>query len=112
MFNEVKAALDRPLRWVRWPLAVLIVAYVGLVIYRTHYFINQDKIEADVAAIHANKLTRDDVFGPLPPAPDTVENDKTLAGIDANQNGIRDDLEIAIYQKYKLRTADEAAAAL
>jgi len=54
-----------------------------------------------VARIHAAKLTYDDVFGKLPPTPDPIENNKTLAGIDANNNGIRDDVEIAIYNNHK-----------
>jgi hypothetical protein len=87
--------------WIRWPLLVLAIAYAALVVYRTKYFFDQDKIAADVAAIHANKLTREDVFGPLPPVPNPVENEKTLAGIDANANGIRDDVEISIYNAHK-----------
>jgi len=36
----------------------------------------------------------------LPPMPDTVQNNKTLAGIDSNSNGVRDDVERLIYDKY------------
>jgi len=53
-----------------------------------------------VAKIHATKLTMDDVMGKnLPPDPG-VEADKTVAGIDANKNGIRDDVELAIFKEY------------
>ncbi|MDR0467912.1 MAG: hypothetical protein LBG67_03585 [Campylobacteraceae bacterium] len=34
----------------------------------------------------------------LPPMPDKEENDKTLLGIDSNNNGIRDDVEIWIHE--------------
>ena len=37
----------------------------------------------------------------LPPEPDPVVNDSTLLGIDANANGVRDDVEIWIIDRYK-----------
>lgn len=53
-----------------------------------------------VAKIHATKLTMDDVMGKyLPPDPG-ADADKTIAGIDANKNGIRDDVELAIFKEY------------
>jgi len=37
----------------------------------------------------------------LPPEPDSKINDSTLLGIDSNHNGVRDDVERAIYLHYK-----------
>ncbi|MDR0408574.1 MAG: hypothetical protein LBH45_06650 [Campylobacteraceae bacterium] len=37
----------------------------------------------------------------LPPCPDPKENDKTLLGIDSNNNGVRDDVERWLIVKYK-----------
>jgi len=37
----------------------------------------------------------------LPPKPDPKVNNSTLLGIDSNNNGVRDDVEIWIYQTYK-----------
>ena len=37
----------------------------------------------------------------LPPEPDPVVNDSTLLGIDTNGNGVRDDVEIWILNKYE-----------
>ncbi len=37
----------------------------------------------------------------LPPAPDPAINNATLLGIDSNNNGVRDDVEIWILKKYK-----------
>jgi len=37
----------------------------------------------------------------LPPEPDKTLNDATLLGIDVNHNGVRDDVERWIYEKYK-----------
>ncbi len=36
----------------------------------------------------------------LPPEPDSVINNSTLLGIDSNNNGVRDDVERAIYEKF------------
>jgi len=36
----------------------------------------------------------------LPPMPDKTLNDSTLLGIDSNNNGVRDDVEIWIYETY------------
>ncbi len=36
----------------------------------------------------------------LPPEPDPTINNATLGGVDSNANGVRDDVERAIYKKY------------
>jgi len=36
----------------------------------------------------------------LPPEPDPIVNNATLLGVDSNDNGVRDDVERAIYKKY------------
>lgn len=76
-------------------------AYIIIVtIVRIPSFIDKQKTDEQVAKIHATKLTLDDVMGKnLPPDPG-VEADKTIAGIDANRNGIRDDVELAIFKEY------------
>jgi hypothetical protein len=83
-----------------WVVAGILIIYVALVIVRAYYFWTVDKTNVQVEKIHATKLTLDDVFGKnLPPDPG-AEADKTVAGIDANQNGIRDDVELAIFKEY------------
>lgn len=37
---------------------------------------------------------------PIPPAPNSAEDIKTLAGIDSDNDGVRDDIEILINTKY------------
>ena len=106
----MKTLLSRIWRVVRWPLMALAVGFVVLVAWRLKLLYEQDDTDAAVAKIHSNKLTRDDVFGPLPLEPDKAANDATLAGIDSNENGIRDDVERAIYFKYK-DSAKKAAPA-
>ncbi|MDO8620037.1 MAG: hypothetical protein Q7R64_01660, partial [bacterium] len=60
-----------------------------------------------VAKIHATKLSLDDVMGKnLPPAPSNP--DATVQGVDANQNGIRDDVELAIFREYPVSAKTRA----
>jgi hypothetical protein len=83
-----------------WILLILAGAYLILVVVRVFHFFNLDKTEAQVAKIHATKLSMSDVMGDnLPPDPG-VEADKTIEGIDANENGIRDDVELAVFNEY------------
>ncbi|MDR1007179.1 MAG: hypothetical protein LBL65_01280, partial [Campylobacteraceae bacterium] len=37
----------------------------------------------------------------LPPMPNPTENNKDIFGIDTNDNGIRDDIEIYIYNRFQ-----------
>ncbi len=106
----MKEIISKIWHWVRWPLFVLGIGFVVLVAWRLKLLYELDDTNAAVAAIHANRLTEEDVFGDLPPEPDKAENDATLAGIDVNTNGIRDDVERAIYFKYQA-SAKEAAPA-
>ncbi len=88
-------------RIIRWPLLVILVLFVGLVIYRIPAAEERLKTQEIVAKIHAQKLTLADVMGEhLPPVPDPALKDATLEGIDANNNGIRDDVELAIFKLY------------
>ena len=97
--------------FVRWPLLVLALAYAALVIYRIPAVGEAQRTKVAVAAIQAAHITMADVLGTnLPPVPYEPENDATVAGIDKNGNGIRDDVERAIFAKYpndaKIRAAE------
>jgi len=68
------------------------------------------RTEKAIERINAVKITIDDVRGKnLPPEPDKTLNDSTIAGIDANNNNIRDDVELEIFKRYpdsaKIRAA-------
>ena len=98
-------------KWAKWPLAVLVMAYVALVIYRIPAVGEKQRTAAAISNIEAQKITLADVDGTnLPPQPYEPENDATVAGIDKNNNGIRDDVELAIFAKYpnsaKIRAAE------
>ena len=84
----------------KWVFFILLIAYFVLVIYRVFFLFDQDKINAQVKIIHDTKLTVDDVMGKnLPPDPGALA-DKTVVGVDANNNGIRDDVELAVFKAY------------
>ena len=83
-----------------WAVAVIFAAYVVLVIARIPHAYDKQRTDAAVTKIHATKLTLDDVMGKnLPPDPGALA-DQTIQGIDANKNGIRDDVELAIFKEY------------
>lgn len=77
-------------------LGLFLILIIGRVIYRN----SEAKTNAQVEKIHNTKLTMDDVLGKnLPPDPGE-EAGKTVEGIDANNNGIRDDVELAVFKEY------------
>ena len=79
---------------------ILLGLFIILVIGRWIYLDNQAKTDEQVIKIHNTKLTLDDVMGKnLPPDPGTLA-DATVQGIDANNNGIRDDVELAVFKEY------------
>ena len=95
------AIFFRVWRFIRIPLGIILIFFIGLVIYRMPVVIEKQKTEEAVLRIHAQKITLDDVMGTkLPPEPNRELNDSTIEGIDANQNGIRDDVELAIFKEY------------
>ncbi|MBI5077759.1 MAG: hypothetical protein HZB11_00090 [Candidatus Yonathbacteria bacterium] len=84
----------------KWMATTILAAFILLMILRLPFYLQNKKTDEQVAKIHATKLTIDDVMGVnLPPDPG-AEADKTIAGIDANKNGIRDDVELAIFKEY------------
>lgn len=103
------AMLKKMLKIAMWSAAVILLAFIALVIVRMFHFANLERTNKQVAKIHATKLTLDDVMGKhLPPDPG-AEADKTIAGIDANGNGIRDDVELAIFKEYPNSAKTRAA---
>jgi hypothetical protein len=84
----------------KWFVIVCLGLFFIVYVVRIFYFVNLRKTEAAVAKIHATKLTLDDVMGTnLPPDPGEAADD-AIEGIDANKNGIRDDVELAIFEEY------------
>src|SRR3989338_192870 len=88
------------LKILKWGGISIGVAFAALVIYRMFYLRSERRTQEQVAKIHATKLTLDDVMGKNLPPPPGADADKTIQGIDANHNGIRDDVELAIFKEY------------
>lgn len=84
----------------KWTAIGIFAAFVLLVIARMPFIYQKQKTDEQVLKIHATKLTMDDVMGVNLPSDPGIEADKTVAGIDANANGIRDDVELAIFKEY------------
>ena len=89
-------------------ILILLALALAVGFYRLYV---KDKTQKAIDIINSTKITLDDVMGKnLPPQPDQKINDSTIAGIDANKNGIRDDVELAIFKKYpdsaKIRAAE------
>lgn len=85
----------------RWVLLTFLVLFIGLVIYRIPFVAEKERSDEVVVFINTQAITMKDVTGErLPPTPDLVINDSTIEGIDVNKNGIRDDVELAIFERY------------
>jgi len=94
--------LDIFLKKSKAALAVfLIIVLLGTGVYLCfQYSYKQDRDKA-LQKINSTILTMDDVMGRnLPLWPDGALNNSTIEGIDANSNTIRDDVELAIFEKY------------
>src|SRR5262245_30563314 len=88
------------LKVIKWIVLGFAGFMVLLIIIRIPHNMNVRKTNAQIEKIHNTKLTLADVMGDNLPHDPGIEADKTIAGVDANNNGIRDDVEIAIFSKY------------
>jgi len=86
---------------IKKPFVIAVSLFVLFMIFRIPVLSRQENIHQQIQKIRSSKITLDDVMGKnLPPKPDPKLNNSTLQGIDANKNGIRDDVELAIFEKY------------
>ena len=92
--------MQKFLKILKWIGIVLVILFIVAEIIRWPFRVREEKTAELVQKIHVTKLQLSDVTGDnLPPDPG-VEADKMIAGIDANKNGIRDDVELAIFKEY------------
>jgi hypothetical protein len=81
-------------------IILLVIGAIVLVLNWKFDLTGKKGVQEQIAKIHATKLTLADVMGDnLPPDPGAAA-DATIAGIDANKNGIRDDVELAVFKAY------------
>ena len=108
----MKDSLRAIWRWSRWPVYLLLILFVVFIVWRSTVLFDMGKTNEAVAAIHAQHITLADVTGDtmVKTGVDQATYDATVAGVDSNNNGIRDDVEIAIFKKYpnseKIRAAE------
>lgn len=82
-------------------LITLGVAYIALMLLGCAHIASVQKREEVVAKIHATKLSYQDVIGnDLPPDPG-AQKDAAVQGVDANTNGVRDDVELTVFREYR-----------
>ncbi|MCX6754436.1 MAG: hypothetical protein NTU81_01240 [Candidatus Nomurabacteria bacterium] len=84
----------------KWAFLVLIGAFIILVIIRFFNFFNVENTNNQILKIHTTKLSMSDVKGDVLPADFVSTTDDTPKGRDLNNNGIRDDVEVAIFKEY------------
>lgn len=102
--------MDQLWHIVRSILLALAVAYIALVIYAYPHNHQAHLDAAAIPKIQSQKLSVSDVDGSkLPPPPDPTLVNSTVAGIDANDNGIRDDVELAIFEEYPTSSTTSTA---
>lgn len=95
--------------FVKWFLVVFIALFVVALILRSVQLSKIEKTNKQVEVIHSTKITMEDVMGTnLPPDPGEAGN-RTVIGIDSNGNGIRDDVEVAIFREYPNSAKTRAA---
>jgi hypothetical protein len=93
-----------------WVVGILVVAFIALLMWRDPMLSEQKQSAQMIAQIQAQHLTLADADGSsLPPTPDPKAVDATVAGVDANNNGIRDDVELAIFKAYPTSPYTRAA---
>lgn len=82
----------------RWAPIILCLLFVLIVLLRIPAVLETKKTGETVSRIQSKQITKGDVLGNNPPpVPDQTENNKTLAGVDSNNNGIRDDIELVLF---------------
>lgn len=98
----------RALRVVYMVIILLFILVIAVGLVRFHIKLNTAKA---VKYIYAQKITLKDAMGEnLPPVPNEQINNSTLGGLDANNNLVRDDVELAIFKKYPDSAKNRAAA--
>lgn len=105
--------LMRIWRGIKIFLVLFVILFVAGLIWRYPGYLEKERSAEVAQQIRDARLTMADADGSnLPPQPDPALVDATVEGIDANRNGIRDDVELAIFAKYpgvenlKLRAAE------
>jgi len=97
----MKEKLFKFWRVLKKPLLVLVLIYAVMVIVTLPTHLKNRKAVETIVFIESQRIEMRDVTGEnLPPEPDPNLVDATIEGIDANNNWIRDDVELEIFKRY------------
>lgn len=101
MKKDIFKSLRPVFKWVFISLSIIIIIlFITFIFIRFFHFKNLEKNQKQIENIHSSKIELKDVTGEnIPPVPE--DPDGTIEGVDVNKNGIRDDVELAIFEKYK-----------
>jgi hypothetical protein len=82
-------------------LAILAIVAVVVFVFNMVFDLTGTRATKNqIAKIHETKLTLGDVMGDNLPSDPGSQANTTIAGVDVNKNGIRDDVELAIFKAY------------
>lgn len=84
----------------KWAFLGLVGLFIILIIIRFFNYFEVEKVNNQILKIHSTKISMSDVIGDNLPIEPGIMADNTIVGIDSNKNGIRDDVEIAIFKEY------------
>ncbi|MCF7833684.1 MAG: hypothetical protein K9L98_00680 [Candidatus Pacebacteria bacterium] len=79
---------------------VLVSVYFIFVGIRVFHLFKEDNTTLEVDKVLSARISLVDVMGENLPLNPKEKVDTTIAGVDSNTNGIRDDVELAIFKKY------------
>lgn len=108
MKNLKNLFAHRIFKILKWVILILAGLFVILVLARVPHYINAQKTQDQILKIHNTKLGIDDVMGKNLPRDPGDDANKTVEGIDSNFNGIRDDVELAVFKEYPNSTKTRA----
>lgn len=100
MKKDIYKSLGPILKWVFISLStIIIILFISFIVVRFFHYKKLDKDQRQIEIIHSTKINLADVLGEnLPEMPENPN--QTIAGVDINENGIRDDVELSIFEKY------------
>ncbi len=106
-----KYTMGKLFKIILWVVMIVVTVFLGFATLGFYRLDQKNKTDLAIARINSTKITLDDVMGKnLPAKPEKLLNDSTVAGFDVNNNWIRDDVELAIFEKYpnsaKIRSAE------
>lgn len=100
MKKDIQKSFSLIFKWAFISLSTIIIILFFIFIFnRFFHYRKEERIKKQVGLIHSAKISLADVMGnSLPLYPENPN--ATIVGVDVNLNGVRDDVELAIFQKY------------